>query len=446
MQLERILFQFLDKNYDPKQPVLLGLSGGSDSLTLFHLLEWYKQTKPFNFGVAHVDHGWRLESGEEAHQLQKLAMDKRIPFHLKKLNPETLSGNLEQACRHERLAFFSQLCSEYGYQAIILGHHADDQSETILKKVLEGKSLPYLCGMSSISVYNGLKIWRPLLNCSKLEIIKWLDVREYIPFDDYTNHDQRYLRGRFRTKIIPELTQAFGKEIGTSLCRLGDEVEELKAYLDAQLQSYLQRMVKGPFGTFLDLSQHIPSTDFEIRYLVRKVCENEGLQISYKLIENICQKIRSKAADCQFFAKEVYLHVDRGILFVMKKPLLEFKGDIPIKIGQIFMNGWEVIVREHNEEESHLSDWKEAWMSQLHVQVPEGNYVLGMGNNSLAKWWTNAKVPAFMRKAFPVLYSENTIVHEFLTKRRLPRLTSTDHKQWSISISYISSLIWPPVI
>ncbi len=101
-----------------------------------------------------------------------------FPFHLKKLIHCLLRKRLKKLVHLERLDFFKQLCFENNYQAVILGHHADDQSETILKKVLEGSSLPYLCGMTPTSVYQGLHLWRPLLDYSKTDIKKWLKEKE----------------------------------------------------------------------------------------------------------------------------------------------------------------------------------------------------------------------------------------------------------------------------
>lgn len=436
MSLEEALFGFLDKYYAKGQPVLLGLSGGSDSLALLYLLESYGRRNSFQFGIAHVDHGWRIESADEAQQLHRLAEDMKIPFHKKTLDPAQLSGNLEEACRHERLAFFSQLGHEYDYQAVILGHHADDQSETILKKVLEGASLPYLQGMASVSTYQGLKIWRPLLNCSKAQIRDWLSQKGYVPFEDRTNHDQQFLRGRFRTKIIPELSRDFGKEVGSCLRRIGSEAEELKVYLEEKLDCYIQNMAKGPFGSCLDLETDCPEFDFEIRYLIRKGCEKEGIKLSRHLIDEACKKIRSKSADCWLMAKEAYIYLDRGRLFIMKRPLMEFLDEIPLQAGHHSSDEWNIFVSECEDEKQVLSGWKEAWMGRLQVSLPAGEYVLKRGDNALSKWWTNQKVPAFMRKAFPVIVSKNGIIHEFLTKRRFSNILAKSGKQWLISVTH----------
>lgn len=433
MPLKENLFSFLDKYYENDRPVLLGLSGGADSLSLFYLLKEYAQNTSFRFGIAHVDHGWRDESQEEALQLQELA--KEIPFHLKKLDPRLLHGNMEEACRQERLSFFSELCSQFGYQAVILGHQADDQTETILKKVLEGRSLTHLNGMALISKNQGLTIWRPLLNCSKKEIKQWLKERGFVPFEDRTNVDPKFLRARFRTRIIPQLSQDFGKNIDASLQRLGHEAEELKAYLDHQLKETIETISQGPFGTCLDLSHNCPSTDLELKYLIRKVLEKENVTLSWPLILEASQKLRAKSPNCQLLSKNAYVYLDRGRIFVLSKPLEAFKYEIPLEIGQYSAGAWHIEVKEG--EIRPLTGWKEAWKGELSVALPKGNYCLKIAESSLSKWWTNHKIPAFMRYAFPVIASSSGIHYEFLSNRHFMKTDPKTTISISIKVTYL---------
>lgn len=431
MSPEKFLFNFLEKQYDTKFPVLLALSGGGDSLALFYMLTNYRKQKPLNFAIAHVDHGWRRESADEARKIQQIAAEMHVPFHLKTLDPQKISGNLEEKCRHERLAFYRELCSQYQYQAVILGHHADDRSETVLKRVLEGSSLPYIYGMSILSSYEGLNLWRPLLSCLKADISSWLAERKLIPFQDPTNFDQRFLRGRFRTQILPDLSRDFGKKIGSSLLRIGSESEELKKYLDAQLEILIKDIVQGPYGSFLDLSQQCPVWEIELKYLIRRLCEKEGIRLSHHRMEEACHKIRLKSANCQLHP---FFYIDRGRLFALKESLVDFNYKIQLHPGLQTIDRWRIEVQEMDEEVL-VSGWKEAWQGKMSVRVPEGNYTLERGDNSLSHWWTNAKVPAFLRWGFPVLRSGEAIIHEFLTKRRYAQVDLKKGKQWLISLS-----------
>lgn len=419
MNIERSLFEFLKLHFDPSRPVLLAFSGGADSSALFYLLLRYAQENALRFGVAHVDHGWRPESSTEATAIKELVTGLGIPFHSKILVPDQIKGNIEEACRLERLNFFSQLCHEHHYQAVILGHHADDQSETVLKRVFEGSSLPYLNGMLSECTIKGMKIWRPLLSHFKNEIILWLKQHHINWLEDSTNLNPKFLRGRFRTNLIPHLSKEFGKEIAPTLNRIGQESMELKKYLDGQLQSHISQIHQGPLGSYIDLSITTPATDFEIKYLIRQVCERQGIRISYPLINEACQKIQLKVSDCQLITKDAHLRIDRGRFFVMPKDLPLWEHNLQIIPGKQNVGNWTVIIEELDKGGlcKNLTGWQALWRGTLQVQLPPGNYRIAKADQTQSKVWTNAKVPAFLRWVAPVIWSNGVIIHEFLTSR-----------------------------
>lgn len=435
MSISQTFFTFINQYYDPKYPVLLGLSGGADSLTLLYLLEEYRIKKGIKYGIAHVDHGWRKESVQESQELYKLAKKLQVEFHLKKLNPQDLKGNLEEACRLERLNFFSALCQQEGYQAVILGHHADDQSETVLKKILEGGSLTHLTGMLPHSIYKNLYIWRPLIPCTKSQILQWINEKNLQPFEDSTNLDEKFLRGRMRTSIIPNLNDQFGKNVVDSLCRIGNESYELKSYLEKNLRDELLNIIKGPFGSLLDLSKS-NVCDFELKYLLKKVCEGEGIRLSYHLRDSILQKIREKSANCVFEAKGVHIQVDRSRVFIMQEALKDFDEVILLREGCYQVGNWSIEVLEDCPHFNPHTGWRSAWQGEWAIQIPKGKYFLVKPNSSFSKQWTEAKVPAFMRYKFPILRNHASIELEFLTSKTLFQRLNNDDKQWFVFFKF----------
>jgi tRNA(Ile)-lysidine synthase len=424
--MEDVIFQFLEKRYDPQKGILLALSGGPDSLALLYVLLKFREQHPLDLALAHVNHNWRRESSQEAYSLKQLAESLHIPFHLKTLDPESLEGNLESACRQERLLFFEQLCAEHGYQAVLLAHHADDQAETVLKRVFEGASLPYLSGLRPVVKWHSLTIWRPMLPLRKEALRRWLDSHGLVPFEDSTNLDPRYLRGRFRTRILPALSQEFGKEIAPSLEHIGEEAQELRKYLDSIVDPWLQKMVKGPFGIFLDLQETFPSSDFECKYLFRKICEEAGFVLSREQIMLAVQFVQSKAGNRKLRFGTHTLVFDRGCVFIMQKELTDPPPSLPLGVGTQCYGAWMVHVDPQVEQlDSTATNWKTLWNGKGEIVLPEGHYHLGPpqanagypGNTPINKWWTNAKVPAFFRTKVPVIWSEEGIRHEFLTGR-----------------------------
>jgi len=208
-----------------------------------------------SFEVLHVDHGWRPESGEEAAGLQKWVESQGIRFHLRTLNPSQ-SHNLEEWSREQRLALYRT----FGMQ-VVVGHHADDQKETILKRFFEGSRLSALGGMAIRQEWEGLIMWRPLLKIRRTEIEEY--VHGYPILRDPSNSDPRFLRTRIRNEVIPLLERHFGKNL--ALCQVGEEADELKEFLEVRLQAI-------PFeGNCIK----VPLTAWEIRALMRKY--GEGL-------------------------------------------------------------------------------------------------------------------------------------------------------------------------
>jgi tRNA(Ile)-lysidine synthase len=243
--IEKELDSFLDRIYDKQRPVLLALSGGIDSLALFFSLLRYCKKREFMFASAHVDHGWRKESGKEAKALEKLCHENDVPFHLKTLDPKTLQGNLEEACREERLHFFGELSLEHDYQAVILAHHADDLAEGVMKRLFEGAHLARLFSMKKVSYFEGLAVWRPFLKVPKKKLESYVNSLS-VPFvDDETNRDEKFLRARLRVKMFPYLAEIFGKEIAKPLAEIAEESSELFDYLEKKSEKEFKKIDWG---------------------------------------------------------------------------------------------------------------------------------------------------------------------------------------------------------
>lgn len=434
--MQKTLSSFFHKHADLSQPILLAVSGGPDSLALLYLLLEFRKSLPLKLGIAHVDHSWRQESKEEAAQLAHLAEQSGLPFHSTVLDPREIRGNLENECRLARLSFFKQLCLTYGYQAVVLAHHADDVSETVLKRLFEGAQLLSLSGMTECSLFEGLTVWRPLLGFSKKEILKYLEGIGKEGFEDSTNLDPKYLRGRFRSVIIPLLSQHFGKEISKPLQRISSEVLEWKSFLEAHMQPHLRRIEKTTMGYFCDVGIESTLHSVEKKYLLKYFCERASITISSSALQKISDLLFNGRADKQISAGKKNLYIDRGRLFAPRMPLASQRWRL--QCTKIDYHG-----------QLDATGWKAAWSGHLDVYLPEGDYSVGSfaefkrqrGSRSEGKscavsdLWTHLKVPAFFRGFTPVIWSKEELVHEFLTGRSRQRL-HPGQKALGLSFSY----------
>lgn len=217
---------FLSEKITPETEVLLGFSGGGDSMALFHLLLEYKELRGLPFSVVHVDHNWRKESGEEADRLQQYVESFGIRFVRHTLPRLELKRNVEKTLRDFRYECFAKAYKEVGATALLLAHQADDQAETVFKRIAEGASLEAMRGLLPDREMLQMRVLRPLLPIFHKELLDWLKKRGLWYIDDSTNRDTRYLRARMREELFPFIEKSFGKNIKQNLCRLGEVLQD----------------------------------------------------------------------------------------------------------------------------------------------------------------------------------------------------------------------------
>ena len=285
--MEAVFSEFL-RAYLPYRPrLLLGLSGGPDSMALFRLLV----AEAYPFEVAHIDHGWRPESRQEAEELERICRSERVVFHVKRLKtfPEK---NREDEARRARLAFFKQIVDKVDLAGLLLAHQADDQAETVLKRLFEGASLPKLRGLAPQVELEGMRVYRPLLKVRKADLLKWLEEREIPYFQDSTNLDSQFLRGRLRETLMPFLSSHFGKQVTPSLCRIGEAAVELGEFLEEQMQPYISRIRQSEAGVAWDFAPDPPTSSFLWKAMIRSLFDSQRMALSNAVLATILDHLQ----------------------------------------------------------------------------------------------------------------------------------------------------------
>ena len=187
--------------------IVIGLSGGPDSVFLLYFLKEITQDYNLNLIAAHLDHEWRNESYKDADFCATIAKRLNIPCTIKKMSeldvPFKMKGSKEELGRRARRFFFEQVAQKYNAQSIALGHHLNDQEETFFIRLIRGTTLS---GLSAMRPKAGLYI-RPLLETSKKEILQYLNDNELEYVVDLTNIQESYLRNRIRKNVIPALQE-----------------------------------------------------------------------------------------------------------------------------------------------------------------------------------------------------------------------------------------------
>ena len=230
-QFEQLVEKELPKQID--EPLILALSGGIDSMTLFHVLKSFERP----FIVAHVNHKKRPESDHEFIEMKKLCEQANIPFEGTEFS-DVPKGNFQKNARLFRQAFFKQIAQKHGARFILTAHHFDDLVETFLMRVLEGRSLSGLTPMKKATLSDHtFTFLKPLLDFNKDQIKTYADYWEIPYFSDKSNFTNRYTRNRIRHSVIPELEAInpnFKKTIKTTL----EEIEDLNAFLESKIRNH----------------------------------------------------------------------------------------------------------------------------------------------------------------------------------------------------------------
>ena len=194
----------------PGDLILVGVSGGPDSVALLHVLSGIALTMDFKVCIAHLNHCMRGETAwEDAQFVENLAKDYGLDFYyrewpVKKMaEKEKLSP--QQAARTMRYKFYYQMACECGANKIALGHHRDDQVETFLYRLIRGAGLQGLSGMPIARKTGNITIIRPLLYVSKNEVLDYLKQNNLPYKKDPTNKEIYYLRNKIRHTLVPSL-------------------------------------------------------------------------------------------------------------------------------------------------------------------------------------------------------------------------------------------------
>ncbi len=183
--------------------VVLGLSGGPDSVFLFHVLKDLHVSGNIILFAAHLDHGWRKNSQEDRDFCQNICQKYDIRFiacHVQNLDIRVkYNGSLEEVGRKLRRAFFERILREQNADLITLAHHQQDQQETFFLRLLRGSSLD---GLTCMNTIDGCYV-RPLLDVSKQTILDYLHAQNISYRNDPSNTSEKFLRNRIRKHILP---------------------------------------------------------------------------------------------------------------------------------------------------------------------------------------------------------------------------------------------------
>jgi len=284
--------EFLNGLLKDNDKIVLGISGGPDSMCLLHVLNSLKEKYNLNLICAHVNHGLRKESEEEKEFVKKYCEDKNIIFEYMKIENYKKNKFSEQEGREKRYLFFEELINKYNANYLMTAHHGDDLIETVLMRLVRGSNLKGYEGISLISKNDKYKIVRPLLNLNKEEILDYLK-KEKIPYViDKSNECEKYTRNRFRKQVLPFLKKE-DKNVHLKFLKYSKELNRYNNYFNNIIEEKIDKIYKN---NKIIINEILKEDEFLqekiIEYIIQDIQKTEIFNINDKAFKNIMELLK----------------------------------------------------------------------------------------------------------------------------------------------------------
>jgi tRNA(Ile)-lysidine synthase len=277
--------------------ILLAISGGPDSVALLHLAASARaENNNLVLFTATVDHGLRPSSLQEARKVAGQAHALDIPHNILMWEGDKPKTALQEAARIARYSLLADHAVHLGATHIATAHHQDDQAETFLMRLCHGSGLKGLAAMRPSSSLHGLVLLRPLLDCSKSELVQLCDEKGWAYVKDASNIDPLFTRARLRA-IMPHLEKEglTNKRLALTASRLARADEALDNVAENLFEKVMVDLCSEEGRTVLDFSK-LAGEPFEIvlrvfSMAVKKAASHQTAILPLARLEKLAQEM-----------------------------------------------------------------------------------------------------------------------------------------------------------
>ncbi len=401
-------------------------------MVLLHVLNAFRQDLELSLIVAHVNHGLRpAEAEREAELVRHTSERMGLPFEYEEFRvkefQKTEGLSPQDAARRIRFRFFSDLLQKHQANKIALGHHADDQVETLLLRLLRGCGLQGLKGMKPIR--QG-KVIRPLLERWREEIESFARAHGISHLQDASNLEGNYLRNRIRLSLIPLIEQEYQPNFRAVLMKTSAILSEEDDYLEGEAEGAYQKIVRGEEGSLVFNLPEFQSLHRSIqrRVLQKMLGRTDGEEEEWPDVDLIHRRMsRSTPSFLQELPHDLVFERRYDAVLLRKgtiEPIQPFEV-VLLSPGRTLVReiGKEVMVEEVERDDSFESSEdlpNVAFMDRAILQFPlkmrnvrpgDRFQPLGLkGTQKLKKFFIDHKIPRRDRPGVPLLVSGERIV------------------------------------
>jgi tRNA(Ile)-lysidine synthase len=420
-----------NKMLAPGDRVLVAVSGGADSTALLLCLHKLASSFPISLSAAHLNHRIRgAEADEDLDFVSKMCADLKIPFVSETIEVKQLATkakqNLEAYARAVRYDFLRRVAGCVKAQKIAVGHNLNDQAETALFRFIRGSGLE---GLSSIHpVVDGIVI-RPLLECTRDSIRKYLADRD-APFrEDSTNMDLHHARNRIRRELLPYLEDNFNPQLAPTLAREASLVRETWSFLESLAAEAFQDLhCRTDNGILLKISPLLklhPALQKQVLRQALKECLGTLRGIASVHIQNILSLCETGLSGDQARIPHGSIAVRQfDSLRIMARsskenPCYSYKLEIPgqrriPEIGATFRCMLSSApnlktMREKRYTQAYLEPSRLPQCLLIRSRMPGDRYG-GSGHRKVKKMLIDHKIPQLQRPALPMIVAGTDVI------------------------------------
>ena len=400
--------------------VLVGVSGGTDSMCLLSLLEKASKKMGFDFIAVHINHNLRgEESVRDESFVEKYCQKNNIKLICESVDvnkyAKKYAKTIEQAARELRYEMFDKIMQKEKATVLAVAHHKDDQAETILMHIARGSSLK---GARGMSLKNGNTI-RPLLNFTREDIEQYNKANKIPSIKDSSNDDVNYNRNYIRHKVIPSLEKAY-PDIVNSLCRFASKC----AVDDDFIQSMIPLKLIQRMENAVKILNEADSLHLAIKTrLIKMAFEQLGAyyDIEEKHIFEVLNlfKMKNSSKINLPFKIVAYKEYD-GVVLTSSKNVFVKKNCFSFKTGTINFDDFGEINAEMLSDDdlpefgdgNHYVDYESVPSDAIWRTRDNGDMFakIGSGGKKLNDYFTDKKVPLRLRDSVPILASGNKVL------------------------------------
>lgn len=424
--------------------IIIALSGGPDSVALFHLLNEIKDEYELKLYFAHINHMLRGEHSDLDEQfVRDLGKAHNVDVFIKRENIKEYSKREkigeEEAGRKIRYEFFEEIKTQISADKVALAHNLDDNVETFLFRMMRGSSLD---GLTAIPIKRDIFV-RPLLNTYKKDILHYLKENNLGFRVDESNNKNIYTRNKIRLDLIPYIEKEFNSNFKENIINLISEVKDISTLFQEKIEELIPKKR-------IKLKEIDNFSNYFKRKLINEKLKSFDLNINRNKIEEIISILTPDGSKEINIGKGYFFYKEYDEFYIDKKRENIEKNEIKLSVGEsVFFNGFKIKLTEtkniekidKKDENTFFIDYNNVIGNEFVIRTRRaGDYFTPLGKKfrkKLKDFFINEKIDRYSRNILPIILNNDRIVcvgnikmsDEFKISDRSERLVKIELKE-----------------